>query len=75
MYVFCCPNVSCTQMYTFLYGRNIYEVRMAKLSVLAKKYQTLLESFSDLFRRLSDGFLVSWHLTGPVEQVEKTEVS
>lgn len=34
--VFCCPNVSCAQIYIFLFGRNIHEIRVAKLSVLAK---------------------------------------
>lgn len=36
MHVFYCPNVSCAQMYTILFGRNVHEVRVAKSSVLAK---------------------------------------
>ena len=51
MYVFCCQNVSCAEMHTFLFERNKHEIRVAKLLVSANVLD----------------FLDGWHLTGLVE--------
>lgn len=36
MYVSCCQNVPYAQMHTFLFERNIHEIRVAKLLMSVK---------------------------------------
>lgn len=51
----------------FLFERNIRETRVAKLLLLAEVLDFFRAIQQFCLEDLSDGFLDSWYLTGPVE--------
>lgn len=57
----------CSDAFFFLFERNIHETRVATLLLLAEVLDFFRAIQQSCLEDLSDGFLDSWYLTGPVE--------
>lgn len=64
---FLLSECQCAQTYSSLFERSLHETRVAKLLLLAEVLDFLRATQQFCFRRVSDGFLDSCYLTGPVE--------